>query len=106
MRKVLRVGNDVKARRSRVKELMKLKIGELEMDLKLQLIKEPIPLGLMHVGEILTEEVKALAGERLQEEWKTWPCEVDQTVGFCLYRGTEAPYSLSEGEGQEKRQRG
>lgn len=70
MRKVLRVGNNVKARRARVKELMKLKIGELEMDLKLQLIQELIPLGLMHVGEILTEEVKALAGERYKRNGK------------------------------------
>jgi len=64
MKKVLRVGKDVKARRARVKELMNLKIGELEMDLKLQLIQELIPLGLMHVGELLTEELKNLAGDR------------------------------------------
>ena len=55
MRKVLRVGKDVKARRARVKELMKLKIGKLEMDVRLQLIQELIPLGLMHVAEVLTE---------------------------------------------------
>jgi len=54
MRKVLRVGNDVKARRSRVKELMKLKIGELEMDLKLQLIQELIPLEKGDVGSKAT----------------------------------------------------
>lgn len=30
MKKVLRVGKDVKARRARVKELMRLKIGESE----------------------------------------------------------------------------
>ena len=64
MRNVLRVGKDVKARRARIKELMTLKIGELEMDLKLQLIQELIPLGLIHVGELLTEELKALAGDR------------------------------------------
>ncbi len=55
MRKVLRVGTDVKARRARVKELMKLKIGKLEMDARLQLIQELLPLGLMHVAEVLTE---------------------------------------------------
>ena len=49
---------------------MKLKIGELEMDLKLQLIQELIPLGLMHVGEIHTEEVKALAGDRYKRKGK------------------------------------
>ena len=70
MRKVLRVGKDVKARRARVKELMKLKIGKLEMDVRLQLIQELIPLGLMHVAEVLTEEVKALAGDRYKRNGK------------------------------------
>jgi putative transposase len=64
MRNVLRVGRDVKARRARVKELMRLKIDELEMDVKLQLIQELIPLGLMHIAEVLREEVKALTGDR------------------------------------------
>jgi len=64
MKRILRIGKDVKARRARVKELMTLKLGELEMDLKLQLIQELIPLGLMHVGELLTEEVKTLVGDR------------------------------------------
>ena len=64
MRRVLRVGRDVKARRARVKDLMSLDLSELEMDVKLQLIQELIPLGLMHVGEVLKEEVRALAGDR------------------------------------------
>ncbi len=64
MRKVLRVGKDVKSRRARVRELMRLQMNELEMDLKLQLIQELIPLGLIHAGELLTEELKALAGDR------------------------------------------
>ena len=64
MRRVLRVGRDVKARRARVKELMSLDLSELEMDVKLQLIQALIPLGLMHVGEVLKEEVRALAGDR------------------------------------------
>ena len=38
--KVLRAGKDVKAR---VKELMRLNIDRVEMDLKLQLIQELIP---------------------------------------------------------------
>jgi len=70
MRKVLRVGKDVKARRIRVRELMNLKLSDLEMDIKLQLIQELIPLGLMHVGELLTEEVKALAGDRYKRNGK------------------------------------
>ena len=64
MKNVLRVGKDVKARRSRVTELMGLNLSTVEQDAKLQLIQELIPLGLMHIGEVLKEEVKALAGER------------------------------------------
>jgi len=70
MRKILQVGKDVKARRSRVRELMNLKLSSLELDIKLQLIQELIPLGLMHIGEILTEEVKALAGDRYKRNGK------------------------------------
>ena len=70
MRKILRVGKDVKARRSRVRKLMNLKLSSLKLDIKLQLIQELIPLGLTHVGEILTEEVKALAGDRYKRNGK------------------------------------
>ena len=70
MRNVLRVGKDVKARRIRVRELMGLQMNELEMDVKLQLIQELIPLGLMHIGELLTEEVRTLAGDRYKRNGK------------------------------------
>lgn len=64
MRNVLRVGKDVKARRMRAKELMDLNLSALGREAKLQLIQELIPLGLMHIGEVLREELKALAGDR------------------------------------------
>ncbi len=70
MRKILRVGKDVKARRSRIRELMDLKLSALEMDMKLQLIQELIPLGLMHVAEVLTEKVEALARDRYKRNGK------------------------------------
>lgn len=38
--------------------------GGLELDAKIELVRSLIPLGLMHVHELLDEEVKALAGER------------------------------------------
>lgn len=37
---------------------------ELEVDAKVQMIRALVPLGLMHVHELLDEEVTALAGER------------------------------------------
>ena len=39
-------------------------VAELEVDAKVELIRSLIPLGLMHIEELLDEEVTALAGER------------------------------------------
>jgi len=38
--------------------------GELEIDAKVEMIRALVPLGLMHVQELLDDEVRALAGER------------------------------------------
>ena len=38
--------------------------AELEVDVKVELIRSLVPLGLMHIEELLDEEVTALAGER------------------------------------------
>ena len=38
--------------------------AELEVDAKVALIRSLVPLGLMHIEELLDEEVTALAGER------------------------------------------
>ena len=67
MKRILRIGRDVKAKRARIKDLQKLPFNELEMDVKLELIQELIPVGLIYVGEILREEVRALAGDRYKK---------------------------------------
>jgi putative transposase len=41
---------------------------EMTMDTKAELIQRLIPLGLMHIAQLLQEEVKALAGERYDRE--------------------------------------
>ena len=38
--------------------------AELEVDAKVELIRSLVPLGLMHIEELLDEEVTALAGDR------------------------------------------
>jgi hypothetical protein len=38
--------------------------GELDVDSKVEMIRALVPLGLMHVQELLDDEVRALAGER------------------------------------------
>ena len=62
---------DVKGKRARVKELMNLNLTEPKRDTKLSLIQELIPLGLMHVGEVLSEEVRALAGDRYKRNGRS-----------------------------------
>ena len=42
--------------------------GELEMDTRVELIRSLVPLGLMHVEELLDEEVVALAGGRYERK--------------------------------------
>ncbi|MDX1440427.1 MAG: IS256 family transposase [Rubricoccaceae bacterium] len=41
---------------------------ELELDSKVEMIRALVPLGLMHVEEVLDEEVRALAGERYERK--------------------------------------
>lgn len=64
MKKVIQIGNEVKLKKEQIKELMNLSLSDVEQEMKLQLIQELIPLGLMHVGELLKKEVVSLAGDR------------------------------------------
>lgn len=49
----------------------------LEVDTKLELIRQLIPLGLMHVSELLKKEVSSLAGERYKRS-----CEPKEKVRY------------------------
>ena len=48
----------------RVEIIRREDYADLELDAKVELIRSLVPLGLMHVEELLDEEVTALAGER------------------------------------------
>ena len=45
--------------------------GELELDSKVEMIRALVPLGLMHVHELLDAEVSELAGERYVRKSET-----------------------------------
>ena len=45
--------------------------GALEVDSKVEMIRALVPLGLMHVRELLDDEVRALAGERYARKAET-----------------------------------
>lgn len=90
MKRVLQVGRDVKAkkakaRRERVKELMGVDLGETAMGLKLQLIQELIPLALIHVGEVLKEEVSVMlqVQSKQSHDLRVTPSAVDFGLKDC-----------------------
>ena len=77
--------------------------GELEVDVKIEMIRSLIPLGLMHVHELLDDEVKELAGERYARK-----DELERgrrhgtnpgTVGACRPAGTDPCATGSEPRG-------
>jgi len=69
MRRLLRVGAKGKIRIAKKHEVSSLEeYGALNLDVKAELIGELIPLGLMHVNEMLQEEVRELAGGKYKRE--------------------------------------
>ncbi len=62
---VLRITEKSKIRKSKKKDVSSLaEYGVLDIDIKATLINELIPLGLLHVNELLQEEVRRLGDER------------------------------------------
>ena len=67
-----RVKERKKSRRLGEVEVMEREeYGELEVDSKVEMIRALVPLGLMHVQELLDDEVRALAGERYARKAET-----------------------------------
>ncbi len=67
MKKVLQVRGKGKTRKAKAVEVMGLQeYGALDLDSKAALIHELIPLGLMHVKDVLQDELKHLVGDRYQ----------------------------------------
>ena len=67
MKKVLQIRGKGKVRKAKAVEVKDLgEYGAMDLDSKMALIHELIPIGLMYVKELLQEEVKQLAGERYQ----------------------------------------
>jgi len=67
MKKILQINGKSKVRKAKAVEVMKLnEYGALEVDSRVALIQELIPIGLMHIAEELKREVEELAGERYQ----------------------------------------
>jgi hypothetical protein len=69
MKKVLQIRRKGKVRKAKAVEVKDLEAyGAMDFDSKMTFIHELIPIGLMHVKEVLQEEVKQLAGERYKRK--------------------------------------
>jgi len=67
MKKVLQIGRKSKVKKAKAAEVVSLKeYGALDLDSKVALIQELIPLGLMHIEEELRVEIRRLAGDKYQ----------------------------------------
>ena len=65
MKKVLQLRGKGKVRRAKAVELRDLQgYGSMELDARLALIQELIPIGLMHVEDELQKDLVELAGHR------------------------------------------
>jgi len=65
MRKILQISGKGKVKKAKAVEVMGLRrYGAMGLDSKVALIQELIPLGLIHIEDLLQREVIELAGER------------------------------------------
>lgn len=65
MKKILQISGKGKVKKAKAIQVMDLKeYGAMEFDSKAALIQELIPLGLMHIEDLLQREVIELAGKR------------------------------------------
>lgn len=66
---VQRAGRSKKKRRlGKVRMMSREEYGDSDLDTKVEMIRSLVPLGLMHVQELLDDEVRALAGERYERK--------------------------------------
>lgn len=65
MRRVIKSRDKSKVKRAQAVNIKSIQeYGQMDVDCKVALIQELIPLGLMHIKELLQEEVTRLAGEK------------------------------------------
>ena len=81
-------------KRKKVRKLGRVEImhredyADLELDAKVELIRSLVPLGLMHVEELLDEEVMALAGEGYARKAAAIAAGTAPTLGQWGWRGS------------------
>ena len=92
MKKILKISGKSKVKRAKAAEIIDLEGYEaLELDGKVALIQELIPLGLMHIGEVLKEEVKSLAGERYKRNGLLGHARWTKQKGYVYVKDQRLP---------------
>ena len=109
MKKILRIGNGVKVRRARVKEICEVPLSTFDVDIKTELIQALIPIGLWQVREVLELEVRQLAGERYKRSGLPGYDRWGKQGGFVYLSDQKLPIEVprvrDQGEGKEVRLR-
>lgn len=72
MKRIVKFGGKGKVEKAKAAEVRRLvEYGALAMDAKAAIIQELIPLGLMHILEVIEEEVVSLAGDRYRRNGRS-----------------------------------
>jgi len=87
--------------KSRVESAMKIIEGGVDLDNRLSLIQQMIPLGLMAVEEVLQSEVRELAGYRYHRD-ENPNKRRGANIGSVNLEGAEAQHFGAEGAESEK----
>lgn len=103
MKKILRIGNGVKVRRARVKEICEVPLNTLDVDIKTELIQALIPIGLWHVREVLEQEVRQLAGERYRRNGLPGYNRWGKQGGFVYLSDQKLPVEVPRVRDQRER---
>ena len=92
MVRIRRIKGEVKLKRER----LKLKMGKMsskDIDIRLELIKTLIPIGLDYVNKVLQEEVEQLAGKRYKRDIKNGYDRWGYQGGSIYLNGQKVPIS-------------
>src|SRR4030065_647023 len=107
MRRILQVSKKGKTRIAKRIEVSSLEeYGALNLDVKAALIGELIPLGLMHVNEMLQEEVRELAGGKYKREGLPGHDRWGAQRGSAWIGGPGIPLTIPRGRETTKGQGG
>ena len=95
MTKVLQIRRKSKVRKAKAVDVRGLQeYGALDMDSKVALIQDLIPIGLMHVKELLQEEVIKLAGEKYKRRGVSGYDRWSKQQGYIYIKDQRIPIMI------------